>query len=352
VATDRLRDLDHRRRWARRRAPVWFALGAVVIGLAAAGVVAVLAAGLARAWSWATGDGFRDAPVWSATGVAAAGLVTVVVVLAVGATVVHGLVGAPRRVLRDVGAAPVDRGAIAPGSPSGMLVNVVDALAIGLGVTPPELAIIDDDAPNALSVRWGRHRTIAVTTGLLGLPRPEVEAVCAHELAHLHAVDARWITAGEATLGRAKLAGLLLAAAGALVVVGSVQIGFLPSLLGFGVVIAALGATTAALLARAQRRLRAESDAVADVAAIRLARDPGSLGAACASLAADRRVVARSSWRSEHAWFVPVTELITVDHERPASGVDPVAAELHRRAAAAYAIANVPFAWTPPTTRL
>ena len=342
--------MDHRRRWARLRAPLWFALGGLVIGLAAATLVGLITAGLARAWSWITGDAFRDAPVWGATGVAAAVLVLVVIVLAVGATIVHGLVGAPRKVLAEIGAARVDRDSVAPGSPGATLVNVVDALAIGLGVQPPDLAVVDDPAPNALSVRWGRHRTIAVTTGMLAIPRPELEAVCAHELAHLWAVDARWISAGEATLGRAKLAGLLLAGGGALVLAGSFNVGLLPSWIAFGAALVVLGGAAAMLVGRAQARLRRESDTVADVAAIRLARDPGSLGSACTTLAADARVVARNSWRSDPAWFVPIGQVIdpTTRVRFTAGPSDPVADELHRRAADAYAIAGVPFQWPAP----
>jgi heat shock protein HtpX len=65
--------------------------------------------------------------------------------------------------------------------------NIVEALALGLGIPPPKIYLIDDTAPNAFATgRDPKHASIAVTRGLLDkLDRTEVEGVIAHELSHI-----------------------------------------------------------------------------------------------------------------------------------------------------------------------
>jgi heat shock protein HtpX len=71
--------------------------------------------------------------------------------------------------------------------------NVVETLAIGLGVDPPKLYLIDDTAPNAFATgRDPKHASIAVTRGLLDkLDRTELEGVIAHEMSHVVNRDIR-----------------------------------------------------------------------------------------------------------------------------------------------------------------
>jgi heat shock protein HtpX len=71
--------------------------------------------------------------------------------------------------------------------------NIVEALAIGLGVPPPKIFLIDDSAPNAFATgRDPQHASIAVTRGLLDkLDRTELEGVLAHELSHVGNRDIR-----------------------------------------------------------------------------------------------------------------------------------------------------------------
>lgn len=332
--------LAHRRRWARVRAPLWFALGVLTLGCGAAAIVLVVFGGIARAWSWLSSDSILDVPVWDDAGTVVGAVTIAVLVLTAAWAVVHGLVGGSHRILHDVGAGMVTT---LDGAPAEVrtYANVVDGLAIGLGVTPPELAIIDDPALNALSVRWGRHRVLAVTTGTLAASRPELEAVCAHEMAHLHATDSRWISAADATLGRARAAGTLVIAVGALIVGLSLKIDVLPSVLAFGAALALIGMVASAGIGRAQRRIRAESDTVADAAAIRLAGDPASLGDVFVRIAGDGAVVRRTSTRAAHAWFALVPEV--------AGDTSATVAELRRRAETAYADAGEPFVWPDPT---
>jgi heat shock protein HtpX len=72
-----------------------------------------------------------------------------------------------------------------------LLRSAVDALAAKAGVAPPKLYLIADGFPRAFAAGRGpRSAAIAVSTGLLGaLPPAELEAVLAHELAHVRSRD-------------------------------------------------------------------------------------------------------------------------------------------------------------------
>jgi heat shock protein HtpX len=72
-----------------------------------------------------------------------------------------------------------------------ILRSTVDTLAAKLGVLPPKLYLIPDGYPRALAAGRGpRGAALAVSTGLLGALSPaELEAVLAHELAHVRRRD-------------------------------------------------------------------------------------------------------------------------------------------------------------------
>ena len=71
--------------------------------------------------------------------------------------------------------------------------NIVDTLAIGLGIAAPKLYVIEDSAPNAFATgRDPKHASIAVTRGLLDkLDRTELEGVIGHEMSHVANRDIR-----------------------------------------------------------------------------------------------------------------------------------------------------------------
>jgi heat shock protein HtpX len=71
--------------------------------------------------------------------------------------------------------------------------NIVEALALGLGIPVPKIYVIEDSAPNAFATgRDPQHASIAVTRGLLDkLDRTELEGVIAHELSHVGNRDIR-----------------------------------------------------------------------------------------------------------------------------------------------------------------
>lgn len=80
-----------------------------------------------------------------------------------------------------------------PADAEPQLRNIVETLAIGLGVEPPKIYVIDDTAPNAFATgRDPKHASIAVTKGLLEkLDRTELEGVIAHEMSHVVNRDIR-----------------------------------------------------------------------------------------------------------------------------------------------------------------
>ena len=74
-----------------------------------------------------------------------------------------------------------------------ILRNVVETLALGLGIPTPKLYVIEDPAPNAFPTgRDPKHASVAVTRGLLDtMDRAELEGVIAHELSHVGNRDIR-----------------------------------------------------------------------------------------------------------------------------------------------------------------
>ena len=95
----------------------------------------------------------------------------------------------PRTVLGSIGARRVS------GEEYPDLHAVVTRLAQQADVEPPGLAVIHNDAPNAMAVRSPNEAVIVVTTGLLDLlDEREQRAVLAHELAHLKNRDATVMT--------------------------------------------------------------------------------------------------------------------------------------------------------------
>lgn len=82
--------------------------------------------------------------------------------------------------------------------------NVVEEMTIAAGLpTMPRVFVIDDDAPNAFAAgRSPEHAVVAVTAGLLKrLNRDELQGVVAHEIAHIHNYDIRFMTLASVMLG-------------------------------------------------------------------------------------------------------------------------------------------------------
>lgn len=129
---------------------------------------------------------------------------TGVTITAIGTAVGVGLVFAassagPKVALNAVGAKKLAR------SDAPDLYRLYDEVCVAAGVLgrAPELYLVNDPAPNAFATGMRRdNAAIAVTTGLIDtLPRYELRAVLAHELAHVLNDDVRTVTLAVATAG-------------------------------------------------------------------------------------------------------------------------------------------------------
>lgn len=74
--------------------------------------------------------------------------------------------------------------------------NLTEEMALAAGIPTPHAYIIDDPSPNAFATGKGpRHGVVVVTSGLLErLDRDELQAVIAHEVAHVRNNDIRLMT--------------------------------------------------------------------------------------------------------------------------------------------------------------
>jgi Zn-dependent protease with chaperone function len=169
--------------------------------------------------------------------------------------------------------------------------RLVQGLAIAAGVLPPSCAVVIDDAPNCLTV--GRSPTtawIVVTTGLLELPRTELEAVLAYEIGRVaeldvsfdtvvYACSARGFELWAATFGELDEMSLLLAP--------------------FAVVLTPVVAGGMLLRAAALRTRARLSDGLA----VRYCRNPVALAHALRRILEDPAEVRRADPGNAHLWL-------------------------------------------------
>ena len=84
-----------------------------------------------------------------------------------------------------------------------VFVNVVEEMAIASGLPRPTVWIVPDNDPNAFATGTDeKHSHVAVTEGLLAtLNRDELQAVVAHEMAHIRNHDVKLMTLLAALVG-------------------------------------------------------------------------------------------------------------------------------------------------------
>lgn len=332
--------LDDRRGWVRVRAVVVCLVGIGVIALSAAMLALVVLAAAARFWTWLRRRDIESAGIWGIATETAIGAGVIAVVISFAIFFWWFWNGAVDVVLGEVEAERVDE---PKGEGQRRTMNLLEELSIGLGRPIPELWVTNDEIPNALSMRSSKRRVVCTTSGVTSLSRDELEAMLAHELGHVWALDAHWVASGMVALARGRRAGLILLTSGAVMLVlllaGWQSVGILWSTSLFAVALMVLGAICTSLLRRLEMNMRRNADVIADVAAVKLARNPGSLAALCARLAENDGEVVSAGWRSELMWFEMVEAADLAGDKDPEAKVR-TRRELVERALAAYAQAG------------
>jgi heat shock protein HtpX len=181
------------------------------------------------------------------------------------------------------------------------------SIAAGLPVTP-DVRIVDDPAPNAYAAGLRPEKSyVGVTTGLLAtMPQRELEAVLAHEVAHIRNRDTYLMT-------------IALVFAGVIAVIA--DIGFRSMAYGgrsrragaIVLILAIVGfilAPYAALLLRLSLSRRREF--LADAGAAEILNDPEAMALALRRLEADPTRVAYAEASTAHLWVESPS-----DHEDP-----------------------------------
>jgi len=189
--------------------------------------------------------------------------------------------------------------------------NLFDEVCVAAGImgTKPKLYLVDDPAPNAFATgRSLEDSHVAVTTGLIErLPRYELRAVLAHEVAHILNDDIRTVTLAVATAGLVALladvlvrflylGGMRGGRGGRGGQGGGAQAIFL--LLGLVAVI--LAPIAAQIIRFAVSR---EREYLADATAADLLRDPQSMVNALRRIDGDHRSLQEFEVATAHLWF-------------------------------------------------
>ncbi len=166
--------------------------------------------------------------------------------------------------------------------------NLVENIAITAGMPMPAVYIIFDESANAFATgRDPEHATIVLTTGIINrLDKQELEAVIAHEMAHIQGRDVRTMMLVITGIGALSLIGQILMRSGA----RSRKNGGAMVILGLVIWIYSL--VFAPLIMYALSRAR---EFQADANAALLTRNPQALANALIKISKDSRVEALDS---------------------------------------------------------
>ena len=189
--------------------------------------------------------------------------------------------------------------------------NLLDEVCVSAGIsgTKPKLYIVDDPAPNAFATGLKLEDShIAVTTGLIErLPRYELRAVLAHEVAHILNDDIKAVTVAVATAG---LVALLADVMVRMVWLGGARGGRRGGggqgggaqviFLVLGLVALILAPLAAQLIRFAVSRQR---EYLADATAADVLRDPQSMVNALRRIGGDQTSLRNFEVATAHLWF-------------------------------------------------
>ncbi|MGA8295478.1 MAG: M48 family metalloprotease [Acidimicrobiales bacterium] len=114
-----------------------------------------------------------------------AALLAVIAALAAAHVVANAVGGSETRIIAALS------GRVAEPMRDARLLNIVDGLCSAFGLRAPRVIVVDSKEPNAITfARRARHATLVVTSAALeDLDRIQLEALVAHELAHLRRGD-------------------------------------------------------------------------------------------------------------------------------------------------------------------
>lgn len=141
----------------------------------------------------------------ASTGVAASGVagaagtavLGVLAALAVAHVIANSIAGSEGFILRSLG------GRVAEANRDARLLNIVDGLCAAFGLAEPKVIVVVSADANAVAFGKRHRRALLVVTSaaLEGLQRIELEALVAHELAHLRREDTVQAAAAMRALG-------------------------------------------------------------------------------------------------------------------------------------------------------
>ena len=213
------------------------------------------------------------------------------------------LAGFGRRVLRWAGARSPQPGEATHAR------DAIAAIALGEGIEPPLLMIVDDGALNALTTNHFHASTICLTRGALDLPHEELEALCAHAAVCTTNRAATFAGAAADLVVLANWCTKVIWGAMCLIIFSSL-LGVSPLLVAMTILAAALIVTTTKpLLAVANRaivHLLDDAALLADLETVRVTNHPAALANLLLSVASGGCNTS-CGWQIAHLWFVPAT---------------------------------------------
>jgi heat shock protein HtpX len=229
-----------------------------------------------------------------------AGTTSFIVPIAVGISLIGvwgSYYGSDKLVLRMTGAQLISR------EDNPELFNLIEEVVIASGLPMPQVAIVNDTAPNAFATgRDPEHALIAFTTRILEvMDRDELQGVIAHEMAHVANRDTlvsavAATTAGAIAILSDFMARMMFFGGGRDRRDGNAN----PILLVVSLAIMILAPIAAMLLRSAISRRR---ESLADATAVSYTRNPAGLRRALETLATDSTVVRQRSNAVAHIWI-------------------------------------------------